>query len=195
MRRWHDDPVLLGLAAVATGVGAGLAYIHFIKPEADDDVPQEGFDVVTTVTALTPDTQYAYAQLEDVMLKKYGIRLRRGQTVRSPAQQAKAVADGASATNISWHMVGRAIDAYPIDPATGVADMQGRNIDLFRKMHREWHALGGLGLAFRPYPEGELRYINTVKNGVPRKTWDGGHLEFHGEYASAREAWNVLQSA
>jgi len=179
---------------VAIGGAAALVYKNFIQREAEDDVPDDDPNMTTLVTALTPDTQAAYAQLELLMFQRHGIRLRRGQTVRSEEQQRRLVETGASAALFSWHLVGRAIDAYPIDPATGQPDMEGRNIDLFRKMHVIWAELGGLGLAFSPYPEGPIRLITVKKNGVPKKIWDGGHLEFHGPFASAKQAWLALQS-
>ena len=121
-------------------------------------------------------------------MQALGVRIYTGSTLRNLSQQQQLVADGKSGTVNSWHLSGRAIDAYPIDPETGKPDRAGRRIDLFRIMHRAWYDLGGHGLAFRPYPLGPKRLITVTKNGERRKVWDGGHLEFHGPYPNATAA-------
>lgn len=141
------------------------------------------------INRLEPGTRAAYRQFLKLMSNR-GIRIHTGQTVRDTAQQAALVESGASGTNRSWHLLGRAIDAYPYDPDTGKPDMQGRRLDLFRIMHETAAVLGFHGLAFRPYPDGPKRYITTSKGSV----WDGGHLEYHGPYNTWAEAADAMRS-
>lgn len=136
---------------------------------------------------LEAETLRRYLELKGVLRSKYGIELHTGSTRRSPEQQQGLVAGGQSGASISWHMTGRAVDAYPIDPATKQPDLKARRPDLFRIMHREWAKLGGQGLAYSPYPEGPNRLITTVKG----KIWDGGHLEYHGRFATAAAAYQA----
>ena len=62
-----------------------------------------------------------------------------------------------------------------------------RGPDLFRVMHQVWSSLGGQGLAYSPYPDGPNRLITGAKGRI----WDGGHLEWHGPYTSAAEAYKA----
>jgi hypothetical protein len=137
---------------------------------------------------LEPDTRRLYQILRSRMAAK-GVPLHTGSTIRDLAEQEKLVAEGKSAAPVSWHNVGRAVDAYPIDPSTGQPDLNGKRQDLFRLMHQEWAKLGGQGLAFLPYPDGPVRRITTSKGPV----WDGGHLEYHGNFISATQALQAQQ--
>lgn len=164
--------------AIATGlVGLGFVGLNGIM----------GFTANAREQMLEAETLRRYLQLKQVLKEKYGIDLHTGSTRRSAEQQAANVEKGVSAASISWHMSGRGVDAYPIDPATGQPDLKARRPDLFRIMHREWAKLGGFGLAYSPYPEGPNRLITTTKG----KIWDGGHLEFHGPYTTAAAAYNA----
>lgn len=140
--------------------------------------------------SLEAETLRRYLELKQ-RLSARGIKLHTGSTTRTPEQQAAALERGTSSTSISWHMVGRAVDAYPIDPTTGKPDLAGRRGDLFRAMHEEAARLGFHGLAYKPYPSGPLRYLQGPKG----KFWDGAHLEFHGPYISAAQAWKAEQAA
>ncbi len=123
------------------------------------------------ISRLEPATQRAYRTLLRLMSNR-GIRIHTGQTKRTDAQQARLVASGRSGTTRSWHLLGRAIDAYPYDPNTGKPDMKGRRVDLFRIMHDTGAALGFRNLAFKD--DGAKRYIRTNKGNV----WDAGHMSF-----------------
>jgi hypothetical protein len=136
---------------------------------------------------LEPETRERYLQLKSILAGR-GISLYTGSTRRTPAEQQKALDSGNSATSISWHMTGRAVDAYPIDPATGQPDLKAKRPDLFRIMHQVWASLGGQGLAYLPYPDGPNRIITGAKGRI----WDGGHLEWRGQYSSAAEAYRAM---
>jgi hypothetical protein len=173
----QDDGLLTGIVLLAGTVLAGIGGFKLMASISEQ----------RRIDQLTPDTRDAYLTLLG-RLEARGIKVFTGQTRRNRATQERLVKEGKSATINSWHLVDRAIDAYPIDPATGKPDHAGKNQDLFRIMHEEWARLGGHGLAFSPYPGGAVRYINTTKG----KVWDGGHLEFHGPYANAKSAFNAM---
>jgi hypothetical protein len=118
---------------------------------------------------LLPQVQTALQQVQDA-LRAEGIDTYIGSTRRNQAEQDANVAKGVSATKNSWHLLGRAVDLYP--KVNGQPDLQGKNVDLFRRMHEVAAQYGWRGLAFNP--DGSKRYINTVKG----KVWDGGHIEF-----------------
>jgi hypothetical protein len=115
-------------------------------------------------------------------------------TTRTEEQQAAAVAAGTSATSISWHFSGRALDVTLTNPITGKRLDTPTTAEIeayYRPMHQKWAELGGQGLAFGPYPDGPVRRIKTTKGTV----WDGGHLEFHGPYATAALAYAASRAA
>lgn len=155
--------------AVALGIGAWLVVPTIAEQRR--------------IKKLEPGTRAAYRNLLQLMSNR-GIRVFTGQTLRDADLQAALVRAGKSGTTRSWHLLGRAIDAYPVDPDTGKPDRAGRREDLFRILHQTAAVLGFHGLAYRPYPDGPKRYITTTKNGQQRQVWDGGHLEYHGGYAS-----------
>lgn len=124
------------------------------------------------------------ARLERVRaaLAARGIQTFVGQTLRTPEYQETRVASGNSATSKSWHLAfpdplggpdgARALDMYPIDPATGKPDLDGKRVDLFKAMHDAGAVEGFQNLAFTA--DGSKRYITTNKG----KIWDGGHMEY-----------------
>lgn len=120
-----------------------------------------------------------------------GIKLKLGSATRTEAEHAKAIAEGKTATKVTWHFSGRGLDVYVYDPNTGKPDLAGKRLDLYRIVHQEWARLGGQGLAFLPYPDGPVRYITGAKGPI----WDGAHLEFHGPYATAAAAWAAYKAA
>ncbi len=145
-----------------------------------------GFLVVPTVVetyrimGLEPTTKEKYQQLL-AYLDGIGIKMFTGSTVRSAAAQAAAVASGHSANSVSWHESGRAIDAYPIDPATGKPDLAGKRLDLFRQYHKAAVGFGFRSLAFTGDPlTGPKRTIQGTKGPI----WDGGHIEYRGSFTS-----------
>lgn len=124
------------------------------------------------IDALVPPAAAAFRAFREA-LAAAGIKLKIGQTVRTGAQQQTAVDTGHSSTSHSWHLLRRALDVYPYDPVTGLPDMDGKNLELFRTMHRVAKGFGFEGLAFNP--DGSRRYLIN-KQG--KKYWDGGHLQF-----------------
>lgn len=163
-----------GVALVALIMAGGWAGVATVR--------KLGLTEKARIDALEPDTRRRYLELRKRMAAKYGIQLRTGQTRRTQDQQNALVAKGLSATKQGWHLVGRAIDVYPIDKKTGQPDTKGLNVDAFRKMHLEADALGFRGIAFSP--DGSKRYITTSKG----KVWDAGHIEYRGEFRTVAEA-------
>lgn len=133
--------------------------------------------------ALEPDVRVALDGLRSDLARE-GIETYIGSTLRTPAEQAAKEVQGSSttATN-SWHLVGRAVDLIPIDPATGQPDREGTKLELFKRMHAFAPGWGFRGLAF--HPDGTVRYLKR-KDGS--KFWDGGHLEHPGPYRTVAEA-------
>lgn len=109
-------------------------------------------------------------QLLRARLARDGIPTYVGSTLRTPDGQSALVADGKSATNRSWHLLGRAADLYPI--VDGTKDLAGKHVEIYRLMHQRAVEFGFRGLAFNA--DGTKRYITTSKG----KVWDAGHLEF-----------------
>lgn len=144
-------------------------------------------DRASKLSALEPTTREMYQQLE-VELGRQGIQLQLGRTVSTVEQEKEYARQGKSsiASGITWHLIGRALDAYPFDPVTRAPDMKGKRIDLYRAMHRIWARLGGIGLAFDNYPEGPVRVLQT---GDGRKYVDLGHLEYRRPYATLAQAY------
>jgi hypothetical protein len=68
--------------------------------------------------------------------------------------------------------------------------MMAKNIGLYRALHREWAKLGGVGLAFFPYPEGPIRKMRIPGPGG-RTFVDLGHIEWHGPYPNLASAYNA----
>lgn len=145
----------IGIGALAAAGAAGRAF-------ADRVVP-----------GLTDDTKRALAALL-VALAAAGIRVKVGSAGRSRAGQALALEQGRTATSSSLHEQGRAVDLYPIGSG-GFPDMNGTDLDLFRRMHQIAAGLGWHGIAFNV--DGSRRYLTNAQG---RKFWDGGHLEWKG---------------
>lgn len=123
------------------------------------------------LAALLPQVRAAFERLRS-RLAAQGIRLLVGQTRRTADQQAAIYAAGNSGTTKSWHLLGRAVDVYVYGP-DGKPDMDGRHVELYRKLHTEAAREGFRGLAFNA--DGSKRYITNAQ-GKP--VWDAGHIEF-----------------
>lgn len=132
---------------------------------------------------LEPDTQSLVRQLLNQMADQ-GIHVLVGSTGRTMAQEKADVSNGKSSKGqtYSWHMIGRAVDLYPINPDTGKPDYNGVRDDLFQTMASLATSLGLRSLAYNN--DGTRRYLNTVKG----KVWDGGHVEYHGPYGDLASA-------
>jgi hypothetical protein len=148
---------------------------------------------VWKIAMLEPETRRRAQALLD-WLAAQGWNPKITSTNRSEEQQAKAVASGKSGTSISWHFSGRALDVTLTNPVTGKRLDTPTNAEIeayYRPMHQKWAELGGFGLAFSDYPNGAVRRINGTKGPI----WDGGHLEFHGPFASAAAAYAASRVA
>jgi hypothetical protein len=162
------------------GGGALIGAALLVRKKVDDGTiaPDTGLSVKkgsllsseqARLEQLIPAAQAALRSLI-AALEGEGIDLYVGSTRRNPAQQASIVAKGNSATQHSWHLLGRGVDVYP--RVDGQPDLAGKNLDLFRRIHAVAPRFGWRGLAFNP--DGSKRYITGTKG----KIWDGGHLEF-----------------
>jgi hypothetical protein len=117
-------------------------------------------------------------------LEAAGLSVYVGQTLRTKAEEQAAIDSGHSAvTTHSWHEIGRAVDLYPINPDTGKADLPGARVDLFKQMADAAAGYGFTSLAFNA--DGSKRILHT---STGKALWDGGHLEFHGDYSSIADA-------
>jgi hypothetical protein len=130
---------------------------------------------------LQPHVRSRVEELIRRMAEK-GIKLYVGSTKRTREKQAKIVSAGRSAAPVSWHLLGRAVDIYPVDPVTGKPDTSGKNINLFKTMMKEAEALGFRQLAFKP--DGSKLYIMGAKG----EFWDAGHIEY-------RDGMTIAQAA
>jgi len=180
--------MILGLLA-----GVGFAAWLLQQSEGDDmglfDSIGDFLATLTTteqtrVSQLQPEVQSEFqALLSDWAAS--GITVTVGQTLRTSAQEKALIEKGATAASlkISWHQLGRAVDVYPVDPATGAADRDGRNTDLFRRMHAIAASRGWRGIAFNA--DGTKKLIANSKGKL---VWDGGHLEWRSPYGTIAEA-------
>jgi len=180
--------MILGLLA-----GVGFAAWLLQQSEGDDmgllDSIGDFLATLTTteqtrVSQLQPEVQSEFqALLSDWAAS--GITVTVGQTLRTSAQEKALIEAGktAASLNISWHQLGRAVDVYPVDPVTGSADRDGRNTDLFRRMHAIAASRGWRGIAFNT--DGTKHYIRNSKGKL---VWDGGHLEWRSPYGTIAEA-------
>jgi hypothetical protein len=119
---------------------------------------------------LLPNVRLALDGLRLELEEVHHIKTYVGSTLRTPKEQAAAVAASASDTQQSWHLLARAVDMYVIDPDTGLPDRAGKRTDLYLQMHRSAVGWGFRGIAF-DLATGAKKYLKSGK-------WDGGHLEF-----------------
>lgn len=179
-RGWY---IFFGLvSAIVAGLIIWPADTGTMLAEVSDVLYELGTDETERFGQLKPEVQ-TQLQALIIALRAQGIAVFIGSTLRDSAAQAQAYDAGNSSNKVSWHQLGRAVDLYPIDPATGSPDRNGRNLDLFRAMHETAAQAGWRGLAFND--DGSKRLI-TNKYG--KKVWDGAHLEWRDPYASLSEA-------
>lgn len=107
-------------------------------------------------------------------LEAEGIRTFVGNTVRSPEDSARYVAEGKASAGLKhdWHTIGRAVDLYIYDPATKTVDFTGQKLDSIRRMHEVAKSQGWTSIAFNP--DGSKHYLQGEKGPV----WDAGHLQW-----------------
>lgn len=153
--------LLVGLVVLLLLVGGGavVAVRALSKSEAERE------------ERLLPQVQAALERTRQDLAAE-GIETWVGSTKRTDAEQAAKVAAGVSTTSNSWHLLGRAVDLYPVLPGTNQPDLKGEHVDRFRRMHAVAAQHGFRGLAFNA--DGSKRYITGSKG----KIWDGPHLEY-----------------
>ncbi len=170
--------ILLGLLA-AIGLG-----IWLVERDGKGDLGDQIGDALVT---LTTSEEHRLSQLESETqaqvralvqsLKNDGLDIFVGSTLRTQAAEKAAIASGHSAVKThSWHELGRAADLYPVNPDTAAPDLEGIRDDLFVQMQQRAVELGFHQIAYND--DWSRRYITTSKG----KTWDGGHVEWHGPY-------------
>lgn len=132
------------------------------------------------LTQLTAETRERVHQLIDAMATLgHGVYV--GQTLRTQAQQAEAQARGTTSAGQvhSWHQLGRAADLRKRN-ADGSVDETVRDEPFFRALYEEATRVGLRSLAY--HPDGTKILLNGV-------TWDAGHVEWRGSFATLAEAF------
>ena len=184
MNREEKIAAFLALGGAAV---AGAAW--WSSRDEDGGILETIVDEVTLVTTtetarvigLQPEVG---AQLSRLIAKLAagGIDVYVGQTIRTKAQEQANVEGGKTAAGLkfSWHSLGRAVDLYPIDPATGKWDRNVNRLDLYQAMHAAAKSLGWRGIAFEA--DGVTKKYLTNSKG--KKIWDGGHLEWRAPHAT-----------
>jgi hypothetical protein len=128
---------------------------------------------------LLPQVRAAFDALRAELSAVHGIELVLVSTRRTEDEQAAKVAAGLSATNNSWHLLGRALDVQTARPnAAGkfISDPDGKDVASYKTLHQvaSRHGFRGVPQGSPFDSKGSKAYIET-KNG---KVWDVGHLEF-----------------
>ena len=183
-----DRETKIGAFLVAGGAAvAGAAW--WSTRDEDGGILETAMDAITLLTSsetsrmdkLLPEVGDRLLELIAVLADR-GIKVYVGQTLRTAAQERANVEAGKTSAGLrySWHELGRAVDLYPVDPATGKADLQGRRVDLFIEMHKAAKAIGWRGIAFEA--DGVTKH--NLRNAKGRPVWDGGHLEWRAPYAT-----------
>ena len=164
MSRW----IWIVLLLVVVVVGGAVAIRKLSETEA------------ARLARLRPEVRAAFERLRAAMAAQ-GIQLYMISTRRTEEEQAQKVEAGVSATNNSWHLLGRALDfnVQIKDPKTGKlrSDNNGEDIEAYRKVQAAAKAYGFRGVPNgSPFtPDGKKAYL-TLANG--KKIWDVFHLEF-----------------
>lgn len=168
---------------VVLAIVAATYWPDTLVGEAINNVVDQLVILTTTeesrLSQLEPETEQMVRQLLQ-NLANAGMMVEVGSTLRTQAQEKAAIASGHSAVKThSWHEIGRAVDLYPYDPNTGQPDMNGKNDALFIQMQQAAVDLGFHQIAYDS--NWNRKYLS---NGV----WDGGHMEWHGPYATIADA-------
>jgi len=182
MNRSQIILLVIALAFLSWSAFKFFANTEEERTDAEDDTDNEGNPITlpsntvsnsaqARIAKLLPQVQEAlYATIDG--LQSQGIDVHVGETLRTESQQQSIVQGGASATNRSWHRLGRAIDVYPINPDTGEPDLAGKRTDLFIALHKEAMSHGFTNISFNA--DWTKRFITTNKG----KIWDGGHIQY-----------------
>lgn len=159
--------VLILLAVLALLVGGAVAVRKLGNAEAERR------------ERLLPKVRTAFDGVRAELAAVHGIELAIVSTRRTEDEQAAKVAAGVSATNQSWHLLGRAVDVQTgrrNSAGAVVWDPNGKDLASYQRLHEVARRYG-----FRGVPQGSpfdskgnRAYINGSKGPI----WDGGHLEF-----------------
>jgi len=179
---------------IAIGIAVAIAVVaaYIIFP---DTVGETVDSIVDAVVEMTTSEEYRLSQLESETqtmvrqliqtLADHDISVYVGQTLRTTAEEKTAIDSGHSAVKShSWHESGRAVDLYPINPDTGQPDLNGVRDDLFLQM-QQW----AVSLGFHQIAYDEQWNRRYLTNAQGKKIWDGGHVEWHGPFATASDAY------
>lgn len=131
---------------------------------------------VARLDTLIPPARAAHDTLIAAMTAR-GMEPFIGACARSEAQQAAAVASGASSKNekVDWHEIRRAVD-YRARLADGSEDLTTHNEPFFRALYEETQKIPGMrSLAY--HADGTKLLLNG-------HTWDAGHVEYRLPYAT-----------
>lgn len=143
IRLWPT--LLIGGGALLLVKAAFAAQDARIRPLTDAETERE--------SRLIPAVREALYALRRA-LARAGIQTFVGQTWHSAEQAERGFLEGRSATRQSWHMTGRAVDIYVIDPATGKPDVHANRMDLYERMGALARKLGwrwlGTGVIVNP---------------------------------------------
>ena len=186
---------MIGLI-VGLGIAAWLLDTEVSDVSLLDSVGDWFVQLTTTeearIAQLQPEVQTELRSLLGLLFEA-GVPVEVGQTLRTSAQEKALIEAGktSGSLTVSWHQLGRAVDMYPINPETGVADRNAfRNateealrIERFRRMHEIAALRGWRGIAFNA--DGTRRFISNSKG---QKIWDGGHLEWRSPYDTIAQA-------
>lgn len=183
----QDDIYLAIVVGVVIAVIAGVVFFPDALQYGIDSIGDALVEFTTTeetrLSQLEPDTQAQVRALIQTLANQ-GLHVHVGQTLRTQAAEKQAIATGHSAVKThSWHEIGRAVDLYPINPDTGAPDLDGVRDDLFMQMQQVAVQVGFTQLAY--HDDWTRRYL---VNAQGKKIWDGGHMEWHGPYATIADA-------
>ena len=122
----------IGAAATALAIGLKRGVVGLDGPHEDERLKR-----------LQPHIRARVLELQR-RLRARGVRTFIGTTRRTTTEQAEALATGRSTTPRSWHLIGRAVDLYVIDPATGQPDTMAQRLDLYKILWEEAKRLGAV---------------------------------------------------
>lgn len=156
-------------------LGGVLAVLAYKGPEevAEFVMRVLGKKEAARRATLVASAQLALDGMRLELEEQHKIRTFIGQTRRTNSDQAIRVKQGRSDTADSWHLEGidRAVDLYPIDPATGDPDFNAKLPDSVWLIVHQVAAKWGFNVPFRDLATGRRKFL---KSG----SWDGGHLEY-----------------
>jgi len=136
--------------AAAAGVGLGVALLtRKSKASLSPLFPSGVEDPKDLLSTVTPDTRANFITMARRFEQQTGLKLKVRSGRRTCAEQAQQWAIGRTAPGqkvtfakgcMSWHVLGRAVDADPYDPDTGRVT---GGCDVYTTAGELWEAMGG----------------------------------------------------